>query len=173
LRQSHPNYSPCPENRGIISQNDHVHKYVQRRGQCGQCCDLVSFERPFVSMHLHSRPINSAVVFNVPCSASNLSIRGVKTIRLTIMCRKPMCIKGKVLSRYTDRHISVSGTPSCNMTPKRRLSAEAGYPRVPTPISFGIRDPHSVTLHTVCNSTTQKASTANMHPRVNRGSRRR
>ena len=52
-------------------------------------------------------------------------------------------------------------------------ASSIGYPLVPRPISFGIKEPHCVTLHTVCNSTIQKTKTATIQARVKRGIRKR
>jgi len=78
----------------------------------------------------YSRPKKSAVVFNVPCSASNRSIRGVRQMMLTSICRKPVCIKGKVFSRYTGRAKSQSVQSFCKKC--HAQSKPRSLKRVPT-----------------------------------------
>lgn len=48
-----------------------------------------------------------------------------------------------------------------------------GYILLPKPISSGAKAPHCTTLHTVCNSRSQKTIIASTTSRVKRGKRRR
>jgi hypothetical protein len=75
-------------------------------------------------------------------------------------------MKGKVFRRYTretDGQAIASSVFGC---------ISLSLLLVASPISFGINEPHCVTLHTVCNSTIQKTSMMTMHARVKRGRRR-
>jgi len=107
-----------------------------------------------------------ARVLRVPYSASNLSSNGVNARMLTSAWKKPECMKGKVFRRYTretDGQAISSSVSGCNSFFRLLVAS---------PISFGISEPHCVTLHTVCNSTIQKTSMMRMHARVKRGRRR-
>lgn len=99
---------PGSENSSIVSQDDHVHNQVKCCWQCRKSYAFVSFEDFCWCSILHSRPRKKAAVFNVPCSASKRSIKGVRHTTFSSMCKKPVCIKGKVLSRYTARTKSIS-----------------------------------------------------------------
>jgi hypothetical protein len=75
-------------------------------------------------------------------------------------------MKGKVFRRYTretDGQAISYSVFGCISLPLLLVAS---------PISFGINEPHCVTLHTVCNSTIQKTTIMTMHARVKRGRRR-
>jgi hypothetical protein len=107
-----------------------------------------------------------ARVLRLPYSDSNLSNNGVSARMLSSAWKKPECMKGKVFRRYT-RAMDGQAIFSANFGCNSFLSL-----LVASPISFGINEPHCVTLHTVCNSTIQKMTMMTMHARVKRGKRR-
>ena len=114
----------------------------------------------------NSRPANRASVVKVPCSASNRSIKGVNATMFSRVWKNPIWMKGNVFNRYT-RDRSNQQSPSSSS-----CSGGCLFILDRSPISFGISEPHCITFHTVCNSTSQNTKIITIHARVKSGRRR-
>ena len=128
-------------------------------------------ERSVASKRLYERPANIAPLSKVPCSASNLSSRGISARVLNNAWRKFRCMRGYVFNRYTvrDKRVRYQKMDGPHVRGKADTGRNLLVPRL---TSFGIRAPHCTTFQTFCNSNIQKTITKSSTVRVNRGKRK-